>query len=128
MKKQKTEIEELVRSILGKDKWLMLNLTMVKELTPNGACFLTYLLTKYEGLVKSHKLEDLEGMYVYRKEITDALSLSPYQQRNIELDLKEKQLIKIVEERIKGECFNKYYLNIQNIYELVENKSKVCLA
>ena len=127
MKKQ-TEIELIIRSILGKDKFLMLNLKLVKELTPNGACFLTYLLDKYEYLVKSNLLEDYDGMYLYRREITNKLSLSPYQQRNIESDLKNRDLIEVKEERIQGETFNKYYLNLSNIYNLVEKVKDTCSA
>jgi hypothetical protein len=127
MKKQ-SEIEIIIRSILGKDKFLMLNLKLVKELTPNGACFLTYLLDKYEYLVKSSLLEDYDGMYLYRREITNKLSLSPYQQRNIEADLKSRDLIDVKEERIQGETFNKYYLKISNIYELVEGLKDTCSA
>jgi hypothetical protein len=122
MKRKKTEIEEMVRAILGKDKFLMLNLNMVKRLTPNGACFLTYLLDKYEFLVKSKQISDTEGMSVYRREILQKLSLSPYQQRNIESELKTKGLITVVEERVQGETFNVYYMHLNKIFEYLEEE------
>jgi hypothetical protein len=120
--RKKTEIEEMVRAILGKDKFLMLNLNMVQRLTPNGACLLTYLLDKYEYLVKSKQIRDTEGMSIYRREITQKLSLSPYQQRTIESDLKSKGLISISEKRIFGETFNLYFIHIDKIYNFLEEE------
>jgi hypothetical protein len=120
--RKKTEIEEMVRAILGKDKFLMLNLNMVQRLTPNGACLLTYLLDKYEYLVKSKQIRDTEGMSIYRREITQKLSLSPYQQRAIESDLKSKGLISISEKRIFGETFNLYFIHIDKIYNFLEEE------
>ena len=122
MKKKKTEIEEMVRAILGKDKFLMLNLNMVRKLTPNGACLLTYLLDKYEYLVKSKQLQDTEGMSIYRRELLQKLSLSPYQQRSIESDLKSKGLLMVVEQRVQGETFNLYYLDMITIYNFLEEE------
>jgi hypothetical protein len=120
MKKNKTEIEELIRGILGKDKFLMLNITMIQKLTPNGACLLTYLLDKYEYLVKSKQIDEYEGMSIYRRELTQKLSLSPYQQRTIEADLKSKRLIDVVERRVQGETFNVYFLYVIEIYKYLE--------
>lgn len=125
---KKTEIEEIIRGILGRDKFLMVNLKLVKELTPNGALFLTYLLDKMEYLIKSKSIDEGEGFYVYRRDFIEKLSLSAYQQRNIERDLEFKGLIKVEEERVKGETFNKYYLNISNIFELVEADKQECSA
>lgn len=123
MKRMKTEIEEIIRGILGKDKFLMLNLNMIQKLTPNGACFLTYLLDKYEYLVKSKQLDENEGMSIYRRELTQKLSLSSYQQRTIESDLKSKGLIELKEVRVEGETFNLYYLNVIAIFEFLEEGS-----
>ncbi len=125
MKKKKTEIEELIRGILGTDKFLMVNLKLVKLLTPNGAMFLTYLLDKYEFLVKSKSIREGEGMYIFRREMNQKLSLSNYQQKNIESDLKSKGLIEVVEERIQGETFNNYFINLYNIYELLNDEKSV---
>jgi hypothetical protein len=96
MKKKISEIEIMIRGILGKDKFLMLNMTLIKKLDPNSACFLTYLLDKYEFLVKSKQIEDTEGMSVYRRELSDKLNLSPYQQRKIENQLCSLNLISIL--------------------------------
>ena len=120
MKKNKTEIEELIRGILGKNKFLMLNITMIQKLTPNVACFLTYLLDKYEYLVKSKQLSEFEGMSIYRRELTKKLALSPYQQKAIENILKSKGFIDIKEQRVEGETFNLYYLHIHNIHNFLE--------
>lgn len=126
--RKKTEIEEIIRGILGKDKFLMVNMKLVKELTPNGALFLTYLLDKLEYLVKTKAIEETEGFYVFRRDFVEKLSLSSYQQRNIERDLEFKGLLKVQEERIKGETFNRYYLNLNNIFDLVEGEKEKCSA
>lgn len=125
MKKQKHEIEETIRAILGTDKFLMLNLKLVRELTPDGACFLTYILDKYEYLVKSNLIGEVDGMYVYRREIRNKLGLTDYKQRNIESMLKAKGLLEVIEERVQGETFNKYYPKIVNIWSLVEGETVV---
>lgn len=120
MKKKISEIEIMIRGILGKDKFLMLNMTLIKKLDPNSACFLTYLLDKYEFLVKSKQIEDTEGMSVYRRELSDKLNLSPYQQRKIENQLCSLNLISIREMRVEQETFNLYYFHIAQIYDFVE--------
>lgn len=120
---KKTEIEEIIRSILGKDKFLMLNKTLIKKLTPNGACLITYLLDKYEYLIKTKSLNEDEGMYIFRRELTQELGLSKYQQRIIESDLMSKELINVVEVRTNNETFNTYYFNLYNLYEFVTNDS-----
>lgn len=125
---KKTEIEEIIRGILGKDKFLMVNLKLVKALTPNGALYLTYLLDKFEFLVKSKAIDENEGFYVFRRDFVEKLSLSHYQQRNIERDLELKELLKVEEERVKGETFNRYHLNLAKIYELVEKEMETYSA
>jgi hypothetical protein len=120
MKKKITEIEEMIRGILGRDKFLMLNMVLLKKLQPNGACFLTFLLDKYEFLVKSKQMTEDEGMSIYRREITQKLGLSPYQQRKIEKELFTLNLIRVQEVRVELETFNLYYFNILEIYNFVE--------
>jgi hypothetical protein len=124
--RKKTEIEEIIRGILGKDKFLMVNMKLVKELTPNGALFLTYLLDKLEYLVKSKAIDETDGFYVFRRDFVEKLSLSHYQQRNIERDLEFRGLLKVDEERVKGETFNRYYLNLNNIFDLVDKEQEKC--
>ena len=48
MKKSKfvNEDQELLKTILGTNKFLMLNLNLVKKLSPNGAVMLTYILDR----------------------------------------------------------------------------------
>jgi hypothetical protein len=117
---EKTEIELLIRGILGKNKFLMLNLNMVKAIDLNSAYLLTYLLDKYEFLIASKKLVDGDGMVIFRRELTNELGFSPYQQRTIEKTLISHELISVKEERVQGETFNRYYFDLFNIYNLVE--------
>lgn len=121
MKKYVSEDQELIRAILGKDKFLMLNMNMVKVLNPNCAVFLTYLLDKAEYLLSLKQIKSLDNsFYVYRREFNNNFGLSSYQQRQIESKLKALELIEVVEMRKVGETWNDYKLNIDKIYDLIE--------
>jgi hypothetical protein len=120
-KKYVNEDQELIRSILGKDKFLMLNINMIKHLNPNGATFLTYLLDKAEYLLNSKLISSLDdSFYVFRRDFRKNLCLSDYQQRLIESRLKELQIISVVEKRESGETWNEYKINIYKVVELLE--------
>jgi hypothetical protein len=120
-KKYVSEDQELIRAILGKNKFLMLNINMIKKLTPNGACFLTYLLDKSEFLLKSGLIHSLnDSFYVYRRDFRENLSLSDYQQKVIETKLKDLEILSVIEQREQGETWNEYILDIYKIGELVE--------
>ena len=121
MKKYVSEDQELIRAILGKDKFLMLNMNMVKVLNPNCAVLLTYLLDKAEYLLSLKQIKSLDNsFYVYRREFNNNFGLSSYQQRQIESKLKALELIEVVEMRKVGETWNDYKLNIDKIYDLIE--------
>jgi hypothetical protein len=120
-KKYINEDQELIRSILGKDKFLMLNINMIKHLNPNGACFLTYLLDKAEYLLNSKLISSLDdSFYIFRRDFRKNLCLSDYQQRLIETKLKTLQIITVIEKREAGETWNEYKINIYKVVELLE--------
>lgn len=123
-KKYVNEDQELIRAILGKDKFLMLNIKMIRHLTPNGACYLTYLLDKAEYLLNSKLIHSLnESFYVFRRDFRRDLSLSDYQQRLIESKLKEMEIINVIEKREAGETWNEYKINIQEVFNLLEQNT-----
>lgn len=120
-KKYVNEDQELIRSILGKDKFLMLNINMIKHLNPNGATFLTYLLDKAEYLLNSKLISSLDdSFYIFRRDFRKNLCLSDYQQRLIETKLKQLEIICVVEKRESGETWNEYKINIYKVVELLE--------
>lgn len=120
-KKYRNEDQELIRNILGRNKFLMLNLNLVKTLRPDGACFLTFLLDKAEYVLSTGAINSLdEGFYVFRRDFEQNIGLNTYYQKKVEAQLEFLELIKIVEFREKGETWNQYYLNIDNIFSLVE--------
>ncbi len=122
--KPKSEDQELIYALLGKNKFLMLNLELVRALGPNAACYLTYLLDKAEFLLKSQQISSLEeGFYVLRRDLFRSLNLSTYHQKKIEDQLKELKILEIEEMRHNGDTWNQYYINIVYIFELLdENK------
>ena len=121
-KKYVNEDQELVRTILGKDKFLMLNMVMIKKLTPNVACMLTFIMDKCEYLLKTGQIESAsDGFYVYRRDFKNKLGLSEYQQKQVENSLNKLGLMTVKEIRVNGETWNEYRLDIYNIAELVEN-------
>jgi hypothetical protein len=127
MKRQrpKTEDQELIQGLLGRTKFLMLNIELVKSLGPNAACYLTYLLDKAEYLLKSEQISSLDdGFYVFRRDITRSINLNSYYQRKVEEILSELEILRVVEMRHNGETWNQYYLNIVSIFELIENNKK----
>jgi hypothetical protein len=127
MKRQRprTEDQELIQGLLGRTKFLMLNIELVKSLGPNAACYLTYLLDKAEYLLKSEQISSLDdGFYVFRRDITRTINLNSYYQRKVEETLSELEILRVVEMRHNGETWNQYYLNIVNIFELIENNKK----
>jgi hypothetical protein len=120
-KKYTNEDQELIRNILGRNKFLMLNLNLVKALRPDGACYLTFLLDKAEYLLSTGDISSLdEGFYVFRRDFQQNIGLNIYYQKKIEASLEVLGLIRIVENRERGETWNQYYLIIDKIFELVE--------
>jgi hypothetical protein len=123
--KQKTEDQELIIALLGKNKFLMLNLELVRALGPNAACYLTYLLDKAEFLLKSQQIKTLEeGFYVLRRDLFRTLNLTAYHQRKIEDQLKELKILEVEEMRYNGDTWNQYYINIVYIFELLESNKQ----
>lgn len=119
--KRRTEDQELIRGILGRNKFLMLNLNLVKALRPDGACYLTFLLDKAEYLLSIGEINTLnEGFWCFRREIENKIGLNAYYQRKIEDHLTSAGLISITEKRELGETWNEYIINIAEIFLLVE--------
>ena len=119
-KKIVNEDQELIRAILGRDKFLMIPVGFVQKLSPNVACYLVFLLDKAEYLLISKQIMTLDdSFYVFRRDFRKNLGLSDYQQRLIESRLKELQILNVIERREAGETWNEYKLNINKVGELL---------
>jgi len=95
--KQKTS-NSVIQTILGRNKFVMLNLNMLKKLGPNTACFLTFILD--------------------RADIQDKVGISPYTQRVVEKQLSELEIMIVVEEKLKdNQTRNRYYIDIYKLDE-----------
>ena len=115
----------LINKILGRDKFIMLNMVMLKKLGPNASCFLTFLLDRADFLEKSKQIISIEddGMFIYRADVTDKLGLTAYQQRNIERELQKLDLINVIEERLDdNQTRNRYFINLIELDEFLDTK------
>ncbi len=115
MKKYKNEDQELIRAILGQDKFLMLNLKLVQLIGLNEAVMIIYILDKLEHTLNWDKDVLETGVIVYRKDIESRFKLSEYQQRKVEKNLIEEGilLINIIFDGIK--TYNNYKINLERL-------------
>ncbi len=115
MKKYRNEDQELIRAILGQDKFLMLNLKLVQLIGLNEAVMVTYILDKLEHTLNWNKDALETGVIVYRKDIESRFKLSDYQQRKVERNLIEEGIlsINIIFDGIN--TYNNYKVNLERL-------------
>ncbi len=115
MKKYRNEDQELIRAILGQDKFLMLNLKLVQLIGLNEAVMVTYILDKLEHTLNWNKDALETGVIVYRKDIESRFKLSDYQQRKVEKNLIEEGIlsINIIFDGIN--TYNNYKVNLERL-------------
>jgi hypothetical protein len=116
MKKKLNEDQELIRAILGKDKFLMLNLKLVQLIGLNEAVILTYVLDKMEYNLKWNKDVLSTGIVIYRKDIENRFKLSDYQQRKVEKNLVEEGLLTINTIFDGINTYNNYNINLEELF------------
>jgi hypothetical protein len=122
MKKSKfvNEDQELLKTILGTNKFLMLNLNLVKKLSPNGAVMLTYILDRAIWFLDKKEINSLdEGFFIYRRHFRD-LGISVYQQTMLESKFKELGLLEVNLIHAQGDTWNEYKINLTSIAEYIE--------
>ena len=119
-KKFVNDDQELLRTILGTNKFLMLNLNMVKKLSPNGAVMLTYILDRAIWFLETKQISSLdEGFFIYRRFFTD-LGISLYQQTSLESKFKQLGLLEVKLMQAQGETWNEYKVNVLAIAEFIQ--------
>lgn len=109
------ESNSIITKILGRDKFIMLNMVMLSKLGANAACFLTFILDRADFLEKSGQIKSVEedGLFIYRSDLTKKLALSNYQQRVIEKELIELNILSVVEEKLSdNQTRNRYRIDL----------------
>ena len=121
--KQKVN-NSVIQTILGRNKYIMLNAVMLKKLGPNTACFLTFILDRADFLEQSNQINSVgeDGLFLYRADIQEKVGISPYTQRMVEKQLSELELLKVVEEKLKdNQTRNRYYIDIYKLDEYLRD-------
>ena len=109
------ESNSIITKILGRDKFVMLNMGMLAKLGANAACFLTFILDRADFLEKSGQIKSVEedGLFIYRSDLTKKLGLSNYQQRVIEKELIQLNILSVVEEKLQdNQTRNRYRIDL----------------
>jgi hypothetical protein len=112
-RKRKTEDQILIRSILGIDKFLMLNLKLVKLVGLNEAVVLTYILDKIEHTLSWDKYVIDNGIIVFRKDIEGRFGLSDYQQRKLERNLTDIGILNVIPTFDGLNTYNLYVIHLE---------------
>ena len=112
-RKRKTEDQILIRSILGIDKFLMLNLKLVKLVGLNEAVVLTYILDKIEHTLSWDKYVIDNGIIIFRKDIEGRFGLSDYQQRKLERNLTDIGMLNVIPTFDGLNTYNLYVIHLE---------------
>jgi hypothetical protein len=122
--KKKNDDQILIRSILGIDKFLMLNLNLIKLVGLNEAVILTYILDKIEHTLSWDKYAVDNGIVVFRKDIESRFNLSEYQQRKCERNLVDNDLISITPTFDGLNTYNIYKINLDTLVILLNSNKE----
>jgi len=122
--KKKNDDQILIRSILGIDKFLMLNLNLIKLVGLNEAVILTYILDRIEHTLTWDKYAVDNGIVVFRKDIESRFNLSEYQQRKCERNLVDNDLISITPTFDGLNTYNIYKINLNVLVELLNSNKE----
>jgi hypothetical protein len=122
--KKKNNDQILIRSILGIDKFLMLNLNLIKLVGLNEAVILTYILDKIEHTLSWDKYAVDNGIVVFRKDIESRFNLSDYQQRKCERNLIDNDLINITPTFDGLNTYNIYKINLDTLVILLNSNKE----
>lgn len=117
--KKKSDDQILIRSILGVDKFLMLNLNLIKVVGLNESVVLTYILDKLEHTLSWDNNVINTGIVVFRKDIENRFGLSDYQQRKVERVLIDKGIVSIIRTFDGLNTYNNYKVDLEVLFDLI---------
>jgi hypothetical protein len=122
--KKKNDDQILIRSILGVDKFLMLNLNLIKIVGLNESVVLTYILDKLEHTLTWNKDAIDNGIIVFRRDIENKFGLSDYQQRKVEKTLITKELLSITATFDGLNTYNTYRVDLEKLFDELSSVEK----
>lgn len=120
---KKSQQSSIITKILGRDKFIMLNMSMLQKLGPVASCFLTFILDRADFLEKSGQIFSVEedGLFLFRSDIQSKIGISPYQQRVVEKELKHLGILNVVEERLSdNQTRNRYKIDLITLDEFLD--------
>jgi hypothetical protein len=122
--KKKNDDQILIRSILGVDKFLMLNLNLIKIVGLNESVVLTYILDKLEHTLTWNKDAIDNGIIVFRRDIENKFGLSDYQQRKVERVLIIKEILSITATFDGLNTYNTYRVDLEKLFDELNSVEK----
>ena len=122
--KKKNDDQILIRSILGVDKFLMLNLNLIKIVGLNESVVLTYILDKLEHTLTWNKDAIDNGIIVFRRDIENKFGLSDYQQRKVERVLIIKEILSITATFDGLNTYNTYRVDLEKLFDELSSVEK----
>jgi hypothetical protein len=120
MKEKKNDDQILIRSILGKDKYLMLNTKFIKLFGLQESIILTYIMDKLEYVSSWENDAIGKGITIFRKEIEEKFGLSDYQQRKIESSLISQELLQITPTFDGKNTYNNYKIDFVKLVSVLD--------
>jgi len=118
--KKKNDDQQLIRAILGKDKYFMFNVSLLKAIGLEGAALITYILDKIEYRINIEPDALDKGVIIYRNELEEIFGMSPYRQRRVERALEDKQILSVKEIRTELNTYNLYSVDLENLWSLIK--------
>ena len=122
--KKKNEDQLLIRNILGVDKFLMLNLNLIKIVGLNESVVLTYILDKLEHTLGWDKDAIDNGIVIFRRDIENRFGLSDYQQRRVEKNLISKEILSISATFDGLNTYNIYKVDLEKLFQQLTSVEK----
>ena len=122
--KKKNEDQLLIRNILGVDKFLMLNLNLIKIVGLNESVVLTYILDKLEHTLGWDKDAIDNGIVIFRRDIENRFGLSDYQQRRVEKNLISKEVLSISATFDGLNTYNIYKVDLEKLFQQLTSVEK----
>lgn len=118
---KKNEDQELIREILGTNKYLMLNLSLVSIYGVEVACMLVHILDKIEYALNIKKDALDTGVVIFRKDFEVIYKISPHKQRKNETVLIQDGVLSVYVHQNELTTYNIYKINLDKLYQKIQD-------
>jgi hypothetical protein len=116
------EEQEIIDAILGNNKFLRLNLDIVRACGVEQAVFISFTLDRIKYALNLDR--HFEGVRIYRDELTKFFGWSEHQQRKIENKLINQGILTIKLNQLEKIRYNTYSIDLEKLLEVIDNSSK----